>query len=124
MQKKYVTPIGLPVASLTTYQLGFGLIILALLTDYNGIGNLWTAAHASIGLVIGLGVLGTGLAYIIYYYIVKKLGAVTASSVTYIPPIVALLIGYLLVNEPIEIADIGATILIFTGVILLKIRQE
>ena len=122
--KKYVTPLGLPVASLTTYQLGFGLIILALLTDYKGIGNLWTAVHASIGLVIGLGVLGTGLAYIIYYYIVEKLGAVTASSVTYIPPIVALLIGYLLVNEPIEIADVGATILIFAGVILLKIKQE
>ena len=76
--------------------------------------------HASIGLVVGLGLLGTGLAYIIYYYIVEKLGAVSASSVTYIPPIVALLIGGMLVGEPIKLADYGATILIFIGVILLK----
>ena len=122
--KKYITPLRLPVAALTTYQLGFGLIILAFLTDYNGIGKLWTAAHASIGLVIGLGLLGTGLAYIIYYYIVENLGAVTASSVTYIPPVVALLIGYLLVGEPIALADLGATCLIFTGVFLLKIKQK
>ena len=100
------------------------MIILAFLTDYNGIGKLWTAAHASIGLVIGLGLLGTGLAYIIYYYIVENLGAVTASSVTYIPPVVALLIGYLLVGEPIALADLGATCLIFTGVFLLKIKQK
>lgn len=122
--KKYIIPLGLPAAALTTYQLGIGLIILSFITDYNDIGNLWTSIHASIGLIIGLGLLGTGLAYIIYYYIVEKLGAVTASAVTYIPPIVALLIGYLLVGEPIEFADIGATILIFTGVFLLKIPQK
>jgi drug/metabolite transporter (DMT)-like permease len=71
-------------------------------------------------LIIGLGLLGTGLAYITYYYIVEKLGAISASSVTYIPPVVALLIGALLVGEPIKVADYGATVLIFIGVFLLK----
>ncbi|UJH71703.1 hypothetical protein [Ornithinimicrobium sp. INDO-MA30-4] len=36
-------------------------------------------------LILGLGLLGTGVAYIFYYYIVDKLGAITASSATYIP---------------------------------------
>lgn len=120
--KKYVIPLKLPSAALTTYQLGFGLIFLGLITDYNGIGNIWTELHASIGLVIGLGLLGTGLAYIIYYYIVEKLGAVAASSVTYIPPIVALLIGYVLIGEPIDFLDIVATAFIFAGVFLLKTK--
>jgi drug/metabolite transporter (DMT)-like permease len=71
-------------------------------------------------LIIGLGLLGTGLAYIMYYYIVKKLGAISASSVTYIPPVVALLIGALLAGEPIKVADYGATVLIFIEVFLLK----
>ena len=82
--------------------------------------NILTSTHALVGLVVGLGLLGTGLAYILYYYIVKQLGAVSASSVTYIPPVVALLIGALIVGEPIEMADYGATLLIFTGVFLLK----
>ncbi len=118
--KKFIIPLKIPAPALTTYQLGLGLFVLALFTDYNGINNIFSNMHASIGLVVGLGLLGTGLAYIIYYYIVEKLGAVSASSVTYIPPIVALLIGALLVGEPIKLADYGATVLIFIGVLLLK----
>ena len=118
--KKYIIPLKISAAALTTYQLGFGLILLALVTDYSGIGNIWTEVHASVGLIVGLGLLGTGLAYIIYYYIVEKLGAIAASSVTYIPPVVALLIGSFLVGEPIEMVDYAATFLIFFGVFLLK----
>jgi drug/metabolite transporter (DMT)-like permease len=118
--KKFIIPLKIPASALTTYQLGLGLLVLALFTDYNGINNVFSNTHASIGLVVGLGLLGTGLAYIIYYYIVEKLGAVSASSVTYIPPIVALLIGALLVGEPIKLVDYGATVLIFVGVFILK----
>jgi len=118
--KKFIIPLKIPAAALTTYQLGVGLLLLAIITDYNGINNIWTETHTSIGLIVGLGLLGTGLAYIIYYFIVKNLGAVAASSVTYIPPVVALIIGSLIVGEPIEVLDFGATFLIFTGVFLLK----
>jgi drug/metabolite transporter (DMT)-like permease len=121
--KKYIIPLKISVAALTTYQLGAGLLLLSLVTDYNGMSDIWTDTHASIGLIVGLGLLGTGLAYIIYYYIVEKLGAVAASSVTYIPPVIALLIGFLLVDEPIELLDFGAAFLIFLGVFLLKYKE-
>jgi drug/metabolite transporter (DMT)-like permease len=120
--RKFITPLKISAAALTTYQLGAGLLILSLITDYDGIGNIWSETHAAIGLIIGLGLLGTGLAYIIYYFIVENLGAVAASSVSYIPPAIALLIGSLLVGEPIEALDFGATFLIFTGVFLLKYK--
>jgi drug/metabolite transporter (DMT)-like permease len=120
--KKFIVPLGIPPAALTTYQLGIGLVLLTLVTDHRGMGNIWTDLNASLGLVIGLGLLGTGCAYIIYYYIVDKLGAIAASSVCYIPPVVALLIGVLIVGEQIEIRDYFATMLIFTGVFLLKKR--
>ncbi|WP_300673328.1 DMT family transporter [Desulfoluna sp.] len=118
--RKFIVPLRIPAAALTTYQLGFGLLILSLLTDTAGIGTLWTDPHASIGLIVGLGILGTGLAYILYYYIVETLGAVAASSVTYLPPVVALFIGWLLVGEPIELMDVLSTGMIFVGVFLLK----
>lgn len=118
--KKFIIPLKIPAAALTTYQLGAGLLLLSIITNYDGIGHIWSETHAAIGLIIGLGLLGTGLAYIIYYYIVDNLGAVTASSVTYIPPVVALLIGSLLVGESIKFLDFGATFLIFAGVFLLK----
>ncbi len=120
--KKFIVPLAIPAVALVTYQLGLGLLLLALVTDHRGMGNIWTDFHASLGLIIGLGLLGTGGAYIIYYYIVDKLGAVAASSVSYIPPVVALLIGAFIVGERIETLDYGATVLIFVGVFLLKKR--
>jgi drug/metabolite transporter (DMT)-like permease len=118
--KKFIMPLRIPAVALTTYQLGAGLLILALVTDYNGIGNIWQEIHASLGLIVGLGLLGTGAAYIVYYYIVENMGVIAASSVTYIPPVVALVIGALIVGEPIRGTDYVATLLIFAGVFLLK----
>lgn len=120
--RKFIIPLKIPAAALTTYQLGFGLLLLALCTETAGMGAILGDLHATLGLIVGLGLLGTGLAYILYYYIVHELGAVAASSVTYIPPVVALAIGALIVGEPIALLDYGATLLIFVGVFLLKRR--
>lgn len=121
--KKYVLPLNIPVSALLTYQLGLSWMILLLVTDLNGIGNIWTDAHAAAGLVLGLGLLGTGTAYIIYYYIIDKLGAVAASSVSYIPPVVAIAIGAVIVGEDISVWDYLGTLLIFIGVMLVNKKK-
>ena len=118
--KKYILPLGIKASALTTYQLGLGLIVLLFITDLSNVNHIYKNLHVAFGVVIGLGLLGTGLAYIIYYYIIEKLGAVVASSVTYIPPIVALLIGVFIVGEKIEFSDYMATFLIFVGVYLIN----
>ncbi len=122
--KKYVMPLKLPTAALTTYQLGFAIIILAVFTNFGSISNITQSNTALAGLVLGLGLMGTGLAYIIYYYIVSEMGAIAASSVTYVPPVVALIIGAILVGEQIELTDYVATALIFTGVIFLNLKKR
>lgn len=121
--KKFILPLKIASPALTTYQLGLSLILLMLITEFDGIGNVWQDTHAAAGLIIGLGILGTGLAYIIYYYIIEKLGAVTAASVTYIPPIVALAIGAVLVGEAISLWDYLGTAAIFLGVILINKKR-
>ncbi len=118
--KKYILSLNIPAAALTTYQLGLSLLTLFVFTDFSGVENITSDVHIALGLVVGLGLLGTGLAYIIYYYIIEKLGAVSASSVTYIPPIVALAIGAILVGENIEMTDYIATVLIIIGVVLIN----
>ena len=86
----------------------------------SGIERILESTYVVLGAIIGLGILGTGVAYIIYYYLIENLGAVTASSVTYIPPIVALLIGAIIIGENITLLDYGAVALIFAGVILVN----
>lgn len=118
--KKFVAPLKLPAAALTTYQIGIAAITLAVLTDTAGIRAVFSDNRAWIGLVFGLGLCGTGLAYVAYYFIVEKLGAVTAASVTYLPPLVAIMIG-LLVGEQLDGFDIAAIVLILTGVAVLQL---
>lgn len=118
--RRFITPLNIPAGVLTTYQLGLASILMLFITNYTGIEQIFTDGYATAGLVLGLGLLGTGVVFILYYYIVDHLGATTASSATYIPPVVALIIGVLLLNETITALDWLATAFIFVGVILLR----
>ncbi len=118
--RKFVSPLKLPASALTTYQIGLAMFLLFLVTPLSGIENVFQDTRAWSGLVLGLGLCGTGLAYVAYYYIVEHLGALPASGVTYIPPVVALLIGVIFVGEPLQPIGLAAMILILTGVALLQ----
>ena len=48
-----------------------------------------------------LGALGTGVAYVLNYRIVAAAGATTASTVTYLTPLVAILVGLVFLGEPL-----------------------
>jgi drug/metabolite transporter (DMT)-like permease len=122
--RKFISPLKLPAIALTTYQIGIAMIILFLTTSLDGIGAVFNDTRAWAGLVFGLGLCGTGLAYVIYYYIVENLGAVAASGVTYIPPVVALVIGVLLAGDAIHPLGYLATVLILSGVALLQYRSR
>ncbi len=122
--RKFVTPLELPSAALTTYQLGFATLILLAVTDMTGLGTLTDDPTSFAVLVFGLGFLGTGLAYVLYYYVIGKLGAVRASALTYVPPVVALFLGALFLGEAIVLFDYIATALIFAGVILVNKRTK
>jgi len=118
--KKYISPLKIAGEALVSYQLLGAALILGCITDFKGIMAILPHTEAALGLFIGLSLLGTGLAYLIYYYLIDTFGAIKASSVAYIPPVVALLIGALLAQEPIGLSDLLATALILFGVWLLK----
>ncbi len=122
--RKFVTPLDLPPAALTTYQLGFAALILLTVTDMTGLGTLTDDPTSFAVLVFGLGFLGTGLAYVLYYYVIGKLGAERPSALTYVPPVVALFLGALFLGEAIVLFDYIATALIFAGVILVNKRTK
>lgn len=118
--KKFLADKQIAPLALTTYQIGLALLILACITPFTGITAIAQDSTASLGLIIGLGLLGTGVAYLTYYYLILNLGAVVASSVTYIPPVVALLVGFLAANEQLGVTEILSMVLIMSGVFLLQ----
>ena len=50
----------------------------------------------------------------------RSVGAVSASAVTYIPPVIALFIGYVAAGEPIGALDLAAMACILGGVYVLQ----
>lgn len=112
-----------PVA-LSTYQIGLALLMVYLVTDLHGIERILEDRMALGGLVFGLGLTGTGIAFILYYFIVERLGAVRAAGVTYIPPVVAMLIGSVLAHEAMLPASAIAMLLISGGVYVLQTGKK
>lgn len=118
--RRYLAPLGLAPVALATWQTGLASLTLAAVTDFYGITVILDHPRALWALVLGLGVLGTGLAYLIYYYMVQKLGAVGASGATYLPAVVAVIIGAA-VGETIGLPEIVALALILGGVALIQL---
>ena len=114
--RRFIAKLNISALALSTYQVGFALCILAAVTPFTGMGSIGQNTVALTGLILGLGITGTGIAYVLYYYIVQRMGSVQASSVTYLPPVVALLIGWLLVGEPLRATDLVAMAAILGGV--------
>ncbi|ABL81369.1 MULTISPECIES: DMT family transporter [unclassified Nocardioides] len=118
--RRFITGLDIPPTALTTYQMALGLVALLPLTDLHGIGAIRGDHRALVGLVLGLGLVGTGLSYVIFYYLIAELGAATASAASYLPPVVALAIGWIGLGEPLRHADLAAVALILLGVAIIR----
>src|SRR5215213_2151724 len=66
--------------------------------------------------IVTLGVVGTALAFVIFYKLIAEVGAGRASLVSYLAPGIALFYGALFLDEAITPAGIGGFVLILAGV--------
>ncbi|KIL50856.1 DMT family transporter [Jeotgalibacillus campisalis] len=71
-----------------------------------------------VGAVIGLGCLGSGIAHLLFYYLINEGGAEFATTVTYLVPLTAILWGHVLLDEAISKNLIAGLVTIFIGVFL------
>jgi drug/metabolite transporter (DMT)-like permease len=80
-------------------------------------------ALASMAAVIALGVGGTGIAYLLYYYVMNTLGAVRAAGVTLLVPVTAVFWGVILLQETLSVAVVAGMLVILAGIVLTNIRR-
>ena len=77
--------------------------------------------------MLALGVLGTGVAYILNFNVVREAGAQTGSMVTYLVPVFAVVFGVTILGEPLSWHEPVGGALIIAGVALaqgvLRARQ-
>ncbi len=65
-----------------------------------------------------LGLVSTGMAFLMRYYIILRAGAVFLSYVAFIIPMFGILFGILFLEETISVNTMGAVVLILSGVYL------
>jgi len=63
-----------------------------------------------------LAIVGTSLAFVVYFWMLKNTSALMMSSITFITPPLALIWGWIFLNEPISWQLIIGMIIIFTGI--------
>ena len=98
--KRHVIPLQLPSEVLAATQLIMATITLVPFYLIDGI------AEDSYGVIplmsmLALGIFGSGFAYIWNFQVIKSAGSAIASTVTYITPLVAVVMGLLFLNEPL-----------------------
>ena len=71
-----------------------------------------------IGSVFALGVVGLGVAYVIYFGLITGAGASRAILVTYLVPPMALFYGATILDEKVSANDLAGLALILVGVSL------
>lgn len=114
--KRFVVPLGMGAVRLACYQMILAFILMAPFAAPGHWSALTANPAALAGLVLGLGLLGTGVAFVIYYYLIETLGPLKAASVYYIPPVVALAVGAVFAGEAIGSKQISGALLIMAGI--------
>ena len=111
---------GQPPLVSTTGQLTMGAVFtlpLSLIVDRPfDLSPSW----AAVGSWLALTLLGTVVAYVIYYALVERTNATFVSTVTYVIPVNGLILGALVLGEPINATLLGSLALILLGVLLVR----
>jgi drug/metabolite transporter (DMT)-like permease len=92
----------------------------------------WTIAPPSVQAILAilaLAVICTAIAYLLYFDLIKTSGASNASLVTLLIPVSGVILGALVLAEPIRLEQLGGMALIIAGLLvidgrLFRIRQH
>ncbi len=74
----------------------------------------------ALGSWLGLTLLGTVLAYLIYFTLLERTSATFVTMVTYIIPVNGLFLGALVLHEPVQLTVAGSLGLILLGILLVR----
>ncbi|MDG4794416.1 DMT family transporter [Micromonospora sp. WMMD1082] len=116
---RYLTNRGISPLMLSASQLTAATLILTCVMTATGREHVAWRADALIGVLV-LGILGTGAAYVLNYRIIQDDGPAIASTVTYLLPIVAVILGWAVLQETVTIAVILGVALVLVGIALTR----
>jgi len=101
---------------MTAVQSSLGAVVLItiglIFERSSGIGY----SAKTIGSIFYLGIIGTAIAFSLYFHLLKTMEATKLATIAFITPIVALFLGIIYHNETLEPLSITGSLVVITGV--------
>lgn len=115
--RRFFSHRGGSVVSLSATQIVCATALLAVVFPFTDGAPTWPGLGPAVALV-GLGAVGTGIAYILNLRVIREAGPSTASTVTYVAPLWSTTIGAVFLAEPVGWTTIVGGTLILTGIVV------
>jgi drug/metabolite transporter (DMT)-like permease len=110
-------PLQLQPESIVSLQLLLASLTLLPFFLFDGVSSYSPEIEPLLAMV-ALGVFGSGFAYLWNFKVMELAGSAIASSVTYLTPVVAIIVGVIFLNEKITWNEpVGALIVLFGAAI-------
>ena len=119
--KRYARPTD-PLAGSALQMLFGGLVMLALGTIIGEWSRL-TLSPRSVAAETYLIVVGSWVGYLAFVYALQNLPISTVSLYAYVNPVIAVLLGTLLLNEPFGMRVVGASAMVLVGIAIVRSRK-
>ncbi|WP_037084012.1 DMT family transporter [Neorhizobium vignae] len=112
-----------PVRLALGQQLFSGLPTFAVMIYLGGL-SAFSPALDNLPLLLVLGVFGTALPIVLYMNILKKAGPTIGSMNGYFLPPWTIILGFVLLGEPVSVREIIATAIVLAGVAIVSLKTE
>lgn len=116
---RYVTPLPFNPVALAAGQLAAAGVLSPVLLLLDGAAIRAPQLPALVAVVV-LGVVGTGLAYVLNYALLTAEGPTVASLVAYLIPVVAAVLGVLVLGEDLPPLAVAGAALVLVGVAMVR----
>ncbi len=114
---KQLNPLSMNLIPL--FLAGILLIIFSVLfEDY--LNNKFTVT--AISSILYLAVLGTVMAFTTYYWLLKRINVVILSLSAFITPIIAVLLGWIILKEKLSIVQINGSAIVLAGILIANLK--
>jgi drug/metabolite transporter (DMT)-like permease len=108
----------IPSATLTATSMLIGALVLMLAALAHGEGFRLPADPGTWAAIAYLSVVGSVLAFLVYFSLMKTWSVMSLSFISVFTPVIALLLGFVFLREPLTAGKIGGAVLILVAVVL------
>jgi len=102
-------------------QMTAGVVVLFALASMNESFADFHWSMVSIATVVFLGIFGSAFTFVAYYHLLKTMEATKLSLIAFVTPIVAALLGWLVLGETPTLATVIGAVLVFIGIWIVNV---